>query len=169
MTTIDTAIAAWKAAATQADRDLAAEAIEQHIAHETPEGGDYEAATDELLARLKAEFGPVPVEDLRDPHESREARIEARAAEHVRSGRDEATARRMAEAYVRQQEADAKEEAWTAHLAAGQARIDAAERDRKAAELAAGERALTARLLAQGEEVARIEEACEAEREANLL
>lgn len=65
-TTIDTAIAAWKAATTQADRDLAAEAIEQHIAHETPEGGDYESATDELLARLKAEFGPVPVEDLRD-------------------------------------------------------------------------------------------------------
>ncbi|AIQ90779.1 hypothetical protein [Methylobacterium oryzae] len=64
-TTIDTAIAAWKAAATQADRDVAAEAIEQHIAHQTPEGGDYEAATTELLERLKAEFGPVPVEDLR--------------------------------------------------------------------------------------------------------
>jgi len=64
-TTIDTAIAAWKAATTQADRDLAAEAIEQHIAHQTPEDGDYEAATSELLARLEAEFGPVPVEDLR--------------------------------------------------------------------------------------------------------
>lgn len=65
-TTVDTAIAAWKAAQTQADRDLATEAIEQHIAHETPEGGDYESATDEILSRLKAEFGPVPVEDLRD-------------------------------------------------------------------------------------------------------
>lgn len=63
---IDTAIAAWKAATTQADRDLAAEAIQQHIAHETPEGADYESATDELLSRLKDEFGPVPVEDLRD-------------------------------------------------------------------------------------------------------
>ncbi|GJD66487.1 hypothetical protein [Methylobacterium frigidaeris] len=65
-TTIDTAIAAWKAATTQADRDLAAEAIAQHIAHETPEGSDYESATEELIDRLKAEFGPVPVEDLRD-------------------------------------------------------------------------------------------------------
>jgi len=65
MTTIDTAIAAWKRAETQADRDLAAEAIEQHIAHDTPDGGDYEYATQELLTRLKAEFGPVPVEDLR--------------------------------------------------------------------------------------------------------
>ncbi len=64
-TTIDIAIAAWKAATTQADRDLAAEAIEQHIADETPEGADYESATEELLARLKAEFGSIPVEDIR--------------------------------------------------------------------------------------------------------
>lgn len=63
--TIDTAISAWKSAQTQADRDLAAEAIEQHIAHETAEGADHGSATDELLARLKAEFGPVPVEDVR--------------------------------------------------------------------------------------------------------
>ncbi|UIN36832.1 hypothetical protein [Methylobacterium oryzae] len=62
---IDTVIAAWKSARTQADRDLAAEAIEQHIAHETPEGADYESATEELIDRLKAEFGPVPVEDIR--------------------------------------------------------------------------------------------------------
>jgi hypothetical protein len=63
--TLDTAIAAWKAATTQIDRDLAAQAIGEHIAYDTPEGADYESATDELLARLKAEFGPVPVEDLR--------------------------------------------------------------------------------------------------------
>lgn len=62
--TIDTAIAAWKVAETQADRALAEEAIEQHVAHDTPEGADHRAATDELLARLKAEFGPVPVEDV---------------------------------------------------------------------------------------------------------
>ncbi len=65
--TIDTAIAAWRRAETQSDRDLAAEAIGQHIAHQTPEGGDYVAATSELLERLKAEFGPVPVEDIRGP------------------------------------------------------------------------------------------------------
>lgn len=63
--TIDTAIAAWKNAETQADRDLAADAIREHIAHETPEDADYDSATDELLDRLKAEFGPVQVEDLR--------------------------------------------------------------------------------------------------------
>lgn len=66
MSNIDTAIAAWKAAKTQEDRDLARDAIEEWIAFETPEGGDYEYATDEFIARLKAEFGPVPVEDLRD-------------------------------------------------------------------------------------------------------
>lgn len=64
---IDTAIAAWKNAATQSDRDLAAAAIEQHIAARTPEGDDYEAATSELLAHLEAEFGPVPIEDLPEP------------------------------------------------------------------------------------------------------
>ncbi|MCJ2025583.1 hypothetical protein [Methylobacterium sp. J-067] len=63
--TLDTSIAAWKAAATQDDRDLAATAIREHIAHETSEGADYDSATDELLARLAAEHGPVPVEDLR--------------------------------------------------------------------------------------------------------
>ncbi|KQP90783.1 hypothetical protein [Methylobacterium sp. Leaf117] len=63
--TIDTAIAAWKAAATQADRDLAATAIEEHIAHETPEGGDYEFATAELIERLKAECGPLTEPDAR--------------------------------------------------------------------------------------------------------
>ncbi|MGU3449814.1 hypothetical protein [Methylobacterium sp. 391_Methyba4] len=62
--TIDTAIAAWKAAKNQIDRDLAAQAIGEHIAFNTPEGADDESATDELLARLKAEFGPVPGEDL---------------------------------------------------------------------------------------------------------
>lgn len=62
--TIDTAIAAWKAAKNQIDRDLAAQAIGEHIAFNTPEGADYESATDELLARLRAEFGPVPSEDL---------------------------------------------------------------------------------------------------------
>lgn len=65
MNTIDTAIAAWKNATTQADRDLAAEAIEQHIAHDTPEGGDYEYATEELIDRLKAECGPLPEPDTR--------------------------------------------------------------------------------------------------------
>ncbi|AWV14791.1 hypothetical protein A3862_04150 [Methylobacterium sp. XJLW] len=58
-TTIDTAIAAWKAATTKSGRDVAAEAIEQHIAHRTPEDGDYQAATAELLARLEAEAGPL--------------------------------------------------------------------------------------------------------------
>ncbi len=66
MTTIDTAIAAWTAATTEAERDCAAAAIEEHIAHETPEGADYVAATDEFLTRLRAEYGPVPIEDLRD-------------------------------------------------------------------------------------------------------
>ncbi len=66
MNTIDTAIAAWVAATTEADRDCAAAVIEEHIAYDTAEGADYIAATDEFLARLKAEYGPVPIEDLRD-------------------------------------------------------------------------------------------------------
>ncbi|MGU3286081.1 hypothetical protein [Methylobacterium mesophilicum] len=75
--TIDTAIAAYRAAETTEDRLLAREAIEQHIAADTPEGGDYEAATAELVERLDRERVPneptcgvfederckVPVED----------------------------------------------------------------------------------------------------------
>ncbi|MEQ4596730.1 MAG: hypothetical protein ABN488_03005 [Methylobacteriaceae bacterium] len=66
-TTIDTAIAAWKAATTDADRELAEEAIEQHVAAETPEGGDYKAATEELLTRLRAD--PLPATDAADEDE----------------------------------------------------------------------------------------------------
>lgn len=65
--TIDDAIAAWKAGETASERLEAEEAIEQHIAHDTPEGGDYQAATRELIERLKAECGPVPVVPHIDP------------------------------------------------------------------------------------------------------
>ena len=81
--TIDTAIAAWEAAPTQADRDLAADAIREHIAHETPEDADYESATDELLARLAAEHGPVPVEDLRGYYIALPAELTANEVEGI--------------------------------------------------------------------------------------
>ncbi|MFY9293713.1 MAG: hypothetical protein WAP03_23870 [Methylorubrum rhodinum] len=70
--TIDTAIAAWKSATTAADRELAEEAIEQHVAAETAEGGDYKAATEELLARLRAEAGPLPATEATEEDDDEE-------------------------------------------------------------------------------------------------
>lgn len=66
---INTAIAAWKSATTAADRELAEEAIEQHVAAETPEGSDYRSATEELLARLRAEADPLPATEAADDDE----------------------------------------------------------------------------------------------------
>lgn len=73
--TINDAIAAWKASETESERLKVEEAIELHIANETPWASDFKAAMGELIERLKAECRAAPVVPHIDPTHTAAAAI----------------------------------------------------------------------------------------------